>query len=74
MEEIQRLVTYWFPVLVVELAVTKGLGEDDTFPGEVQVDGTVQTLDAILDEQGDFDVLVLEELAQLLAHHHHVPG
>lgn len=50
------------------------LAEDYTFLCEVEIDGAIEGLDAVLDEEGNLDVLVLEEFAHLLLHNLVVVG
>jgi len=49
-------------------------GVDWILPHEVEVDGAVQALDLVRDEEGDLDVLVLVELEELLLHYLELVG
>jgi hypothetical protein len=59
---------------VIDLDVSWSMAKDYTFLGEVKEDGPVQALNAILDEQGDLHMAVLEELTELLPHDHVIVG
>lgn len=56
----------WSPIAILDCP--RFLAEDDTFLCKVEIDGAIKGLDAILDEEGHLNVLVLEEFAHLLLH------
>lgn len=74
MQQLDLLFSYHFLLVVVDQALPQWLREGRAFPCEVEVNGPIESLDAVLDEHGDLDVLVLKELIELLSHYHHVVG
>lgn len=71
-QQIYAFLSHLFFVLIIKLDFSRFIAEYDSFFSEVEVDGAIETLDAILDEERHLDVLVLEELKQLLLYYHHL--
>jgi len=62
----QRQLLAWPPIPILDCP--RFLAEDYTILRKVEIDSAIERLDSILDEEGNLDVLVLEEFAHLLLH------